>query len=315
MNILLIYNEDHTVEDFKPLTAEIDVPVQTFPIKAAEGEKVKQEMQFFAFFSKSPLTGNLPSAPPTHVIILSALEPRWIDFLAGLSCGCQIPFLVYGKDAVGCIPEVYSFCFKLILSKEELNDYLTAEHNVHKMVTTKVSNPARETLLEMGIPINEKAMADCINEGKLKEVSLFLEAGFSPDTKDKNGVPMLNISARAGNLEILQLLLRAGAQLNLQAEDRNTTAILDATMGKHKKLVNALIEAGADVNILSKDGQSALIVAIGNGYDEITEMLSKAGADPDVKDSLGASARTYAKLFGKNAILALFDENAAKKTG
>jgi len=312
MKILLIYKEEYSIGDFKPFPAGVEVPVQTFPINAAEEEKVKQEMRFFALFNKLPISGNTPVIPPTHVIILSAIEPWWIDFLAGFACGYQIPLLVFGKDAVECIPEVYNFCFKLILSEDELQEYLTAEQKTHSnLVSPKISNPAREALLEMGIPVNEKAMADCVVEGHHKAVALFLEAGFSTDTKDKNGVPMLHLSARAGKYEVLHLLLRSGAQVNLIAEDRNSTALFDAAMGNHKKMVKILIDAGADVNAVSKDGQSALVVAVGADYDEIVEMLFRAGADPDIKDHLGASARSYAKLFGKRSIIALFEEASA----
>ena len=313
MKILMLYNEEETVfGGFRALPEKIEIPVVTFPIKPSEDVRKIQETQFFSFFRQPSAGDKLPAAQPTHVVILSALEPGWIDFLAGFSCGCHIPLLVYGKDAINCVPEVFSFCFSLFDSEDKLQEHLTAEYIAdNNIISKKGSNSARETLLDMGIPVNDKSFADCVNEGQIKEVSLFMEAGFSPDTKDKNGVPLLCIAARSGNLEMLQLLLRSGAQVNQLAEDRGSTAIFDAALGKYENLVKVLIEAGADVNVQSKDNQTALIVAAGAGDDEIVEMLFKAGADPDIKDCLGSSARNYATLFGRSKMVALFNNPAA----
>ena len=309
MKILLIYNEEDAVAgDFKPLPEKIGIPVETFPIKSSEGMRGIQETQFFSLFRKPSSGNNLPAVAPTHVVILSALEPGWIDFLAGFSCGCQIPLLVYGEEAVKCVPEVFNFCFKPFDSVDEIREHLTAEYTAFNVASQKGSNTARETLLDMGVPVNQKSMADCVNEGQIKAISLFLEAGFSPDIKDKNGVPLICLAARKGNAEILQLLLRSGAQINQLAEDRSCSAIFDAALGNQKNIIKILIEAGADVDIQSKDGQTALVVAAGSGYDEIAEMLFKAGADPDIKDCLGSSARKYASLFGRKAMLALFND-------
>jgi len=333
MKVLLLYKEEDEslAGEFRPLLAEAETPAETFPIASAEGTGESRKKKFFSIFNEPPpidatpqggpaepaepavpIKNDSPVTPPTHVLILSALDPGWIDFLAGFSCGCRIPLLVHGKDAAECVPDVFNFCFKLFDATEELRKYLAAEYKAHReTISQKGSNTAREALLDLGIPVSGKSMANCVDEGFLKEVSLFLDAGFSPDTKNENGVPLLNLSARKGKLEILQLLLRSGANVNQPAEDRGCPAILDAALGNHKDMVKELIEAGADVNVQSKDGQSPLIVAIGAGYDEVAEILFRAGADPDRKDLLGASARTYATLFQKSAILALF--NSEKK--
>jgi ankyrin repeat protein len=74
-----------------------------------------------------------------------------------------------------------------------------------------------------------------------------------------------------------------------------------------------LIRAGVDVNIQSKSGQTALIVAVGANEEEMVEALLKAGADPDVKDLMGTSARQYASLFHNKTIQANFETYAPKK--
>jgi len=250
----------------------------------------------------------------THVAVLSALGPGWVDFLAGFFCGSHLPILVLGEKAMESIPDVYAFCFKFFSTEAELHGYFASEYETSKKNEAAwETNHARQALLDRGIPPTVDALAQCVAEDKTEEVSLFLAAGFSPDTKDKKGIPLLGVSARNGHLNAMELLLGSGAQVNQVAEDRGSTALFDSAMGRHKDLIKTLIEAGADVNIQSRDGQTALVVVVGAGDEEIVEMLVKAGADPDIEDSLGVSARKYAALFKKSTMITLFNVNASGK--
>ncbi len=52
---------------------------------------------------------------------------------------------------------------------------------------------------------------------------------------------------------------------------------------------------------------SALVIAVGKNNSTIASLLLEAGADPDLPDKLGFSARKYAKLFHDQAMSALMD--------
>ena len=244
----------------------------------------------------------------SHVAVLSPLGPGWIDFLAGFFCGSHTPIFVYGNQAVESIPEVFAFCFKFLFTEEQLNEYITGEYEVFKKNEAAAeTNHARQALLDRGIPTTNDSLVQCVAEDKADEVALFFAAGFSPDTKDKKGIPLICIASRNGHLDTLKLLLRSGAQVNLIAEDRGSNALFDSALGRNKDIVEVLIEAGADMNIQSKDGQTALVVVVGTGDEDIVEMLVKAGANPDIKDALGVSARKYASIFDNKKMLAMFD--------
>jgi ankyrin repeat protein len=169
-----------------------------------------------------------------------------------------------------------------------------------------IKRRAKGLLLERGIPFNEETFANMVIGGNIENISFFLEAGLSPDTRDSCGVPLLCLASRSGNREVIKLLLKAGADINLQAKDRLNTALIDSAAGKHREIMKDLIAAGADLNLKSRDGQSALIIAVGLEDEESVEMLLRAGASADEPDCLGMSARTYAGLFNKSSILALF---------
>ena len=306
MKILLIYTETdkESAGRLRSLLEKTRILTECFPIAPADNKDLKQFTAFFdTFNSESQQNEN-----PTHAVIISSLSTSWFDFFAGFSCGSRLPFLVYGQEAMTGISMEFASCFTFLNTEDSLQKYLEAENEVsRKQEAARDIIMAQETLLKMGIPLTTESLAQCAAEGRIRELSYFLAAGFSPDTRNKTGIPLLNIAARSGNGEILRYLILAGAQINLQSDDRGTTALMDSVMGKQHDLVRDLIRAGSDLGIKSKNGQSALLLAVGSGDDELVDMLLKAGADPDQSDSMGLSARSYAALMKKSSMTALFD--------
>jgi len=311
MKILLIhsYDEKNLLEALRFPLAKKGVEVETFPVQLGEDTGIDAEKMTEAFFEQSKER----LKAPTHILIISSIAPALVDFLAGVSCGSNVPFIVFGKGAAKAVPKVYHFFFKFFNTEEELNEYLNVEYEIHKkMDTERGANAARDALLEMGIPVTEKSFAQCVCDGDLREVLLFLAAGFSPDTRNKEGVPLVNLAAREGNRLLLRFLAQAGARLDSQSGDRGTSALIDSVICARYDLVLDIIKAGADLNVKSKDGQTALVVAAGAGKADIVEALLKAGADPDLPDSMGMSARKYATLFRNEALISIFNEYPTK---
>ena len=313
MKILIVYmkEEVNTVDKFLPFLEEMKIRIVTLPLTKVEDGDIKK---FIGQFGGSGVKGKDDS--PSHVAIFSSLPKQWFDFLAGFSCGSRLPHLIYGPDAIPGISEDFASCFTFLHTEDSLLKYLNAENEAFKKqeAARKVIR-SQETLLRMGIPVTTESLANCTAEGRTKEISLFLTAGFSPNSRNKAGVHLLGIAARSGNLESVRFLLSNGVELNLQADDRGTSALIDSVMAKHLNIMLDLIAAGADLNIKSRDGQTALVVAVGAGDEKMVEALLAAGADPDITDSLGASARKYAMLFKKEAITTLFNTLAPPKAG
>ena len=311
MKIILVCLKDekekaHRIHIF---LEKMGIPAETLLFESDEEVMNCVGKRFTAFFVPIDGKDNIPS----HIALLSSMTPGCVDFLSGFSCGSNIPFLVCGKKAITCIPEIFAFCFKFIEDENALEVYFKEQYEKFKnMRASGKADKARQTLLSMGIPVTEEAMAQCAADDHLDEISLFLAAGFSPDTKNKSGVPLLNIASRNGNGEVVRFLLRSGAKVDIVSDDRGSSALIDGAMGKYFDIVKDLIEAGADPNMRSKAGQTALVVAVGADDEESATALIKAGADPDIEDTMGVSARKYATLFRKKRMLALFDALSGK---
>eukprot|EP01147_Barroeca_monosierra_P004813 gene4813-109_t len=74
------------------------------------------------------------------------------------------------------------------------------------------------------------------------------------------GISSLSTACEAGNIVLVDALLRAGAEPNLQLKQGNTCAHLAAQLG-HTVCLFRLIEAGADITLRNKLNQSVLCCA------------------------------------------------------
>jgi hypothetical protein len=253
-------------------------------------------------------------ADATHVIAvfpnpagIGPSGPSWFSFVAGFARGARLPLVSYGEGALSLAPRFVEG-FPRFTGDAEFLAYLAREAEAWKREHTL--KQARSGLLERGIPVTVDSLVRCIAEKNGEAAALFLQAGFSPDTLDKTGVPLLCLAARAGDREIVTLLLKHGASVNLPARDRGGSALIDAALGKYPDILEDLLKAGADTNVKTRDGQSALIIAVGLNDLPTVELLLRAGANADDPDSLGASARKYAALFNRPGMAELFAAHA-----
>lgn len=175
--------------------------------------------------------------------------------------------------------------------------------NYKKISENAVKRIAKNKLLERGIPFTSDCFATYIAKNKIEVVNEFLEAGMSINEKDDAGVPMLNIACRNDNFDFVKMFLELGANIDAVSDDRGYTAVMDAVWRGNEKITKFLIENGADLNTISKEGQSNLVLAVGAGRENIVKLLAENGSDCDVKDMMGMSAYNYAVLFKKTRIV------------
>ncbi len=166
---------------------------------------------------------------------------------------------------------------------------------------------ARRTLDDSNIDVSARSFVETVQKGDRYLTGLFLDVGFSPQLRDSSGVPVLNLAIRSGHFSLVEPIIEAGADLNGVADDRGTTALMDAAASGFEDLTCRMIQMNAVLDTVSKDGQTAVILAAGNGHSAAAVALIKGGADVDTKDMLGMSARKYATLYGQQDILKVIE--------
>ncbi|GAX75624.1 hypothetical protein CEUSTIGMA_g3068.t1 [Chlamydomonas eustigma] len=118
-----------------------------------------------------------------------------------------------------------------------------------------------------------------------------------PTKKKADDRPPIFVAIDKGDDETVEELLKdEPSNLNMRNKDGWTPLIAAAYCGE-LDMVNLLIKAGADVKAACRDGDTALHYAAAQGHGDIICALAKHGAKLDVKDKDGETPYNVA---GKN---------------
>ena len=162
------------------------------------------------------------------------------------------------------------------------------------------ANPDGQTALMLAIKTGEAAIVD-----------MLIKAGANVNTIEKfhNQTPLMWAAAAQKNAgEMVKLLLAKGADVKRRAlysdwpsqitnEPRaqyrpvgGLTALLYAARGGCYECVEALIAAGADVNVPAPEGVTPLMLALDNDHNDAAMLLLDRGANPQLWDWWGRTA-------------------------
>jgi hypothetical protein len=155
---------------------------------------------------------------------------------------------------------------------------------------------AVEVLLDAGANenhqgfLNKTALLWAAERGYVDVVELLLANEADPNINDVEGLTPLMVAARSGNAPIVQWLLGHDADPNkLEVPDvpgsggkafgsTGMSALIYAARAGHDDIVKQLIEAGSNVNAMSRRGETAMREATSNGHQEIVQLLKVSGA-------------------------------------
>lgn len=141
--------------------------------------------------------------------------------------------------------------------------------------------------------VADDAIAIAAFNGETAAVRAQLKAGANPNGTSDGRTALVN-AAMGGFVEIVGMLIAAGARLD--AEDRNgNTALIWAADRGHAEVARRLLAAGADTNLQNRQGLTALMRAAQRGYVRIARQLVRAKADLGVRDYTGRSALDWAQ--------------------
>ena len=143
--------------------------------------------------------------------------------------------------------------------------------------------------------------------GMYQMVEILLKKGADPNIRNENGETALIFASLNGHYQVIEILLKNGADPNIQKED-GRTALIEASENGHYQVVKILLKNGADPNIPNNE---ALLFAIQEGHYQVVEILLNNGADPNVQNEDGTTALIEASENGHYQVVEILLKNGA----
>ena len=195
---------------------------------------------------------------------------------------------------------------KLLSDKGELDEARKILLQVHNLKDPRVYfNLGAIAERQKNIPeaIKNYALAGKLNyEDAKKRLQVLLKApGAQESIIDKPnifGFTRLHIAAEKGDLDAVEKLIAAGANVNSTNKNGETPVYIASKTG-HEKVVEKLISSGADVNQITQYSVTPLMIASGHGYDKIVEKLIAGGAIINKSAISGLTALHLASMKGQ----------------
>jgi ankyrin repeat protein len=151
-------------------------------------------------------------------------------------------------------------------------------------------------------------LLEASQNGDAEMMDLLLKAGAAPKRAHTEGETTLMAASRAGSVPAVRLLLDHGLDVNAADSFQHETALMWASAEGHLDVVDTLLKAGANPNIQAHinaitgrknadhptGGFTALMWAARNGSEDVVRRLVQGGADMNLKNGDSASAAMIA---------------------
>ncbi|KAL9899679.1 uncharacterized protein ACN427_007269 isoform 1-T2 [Glossina fuscipes fuscipes] len=187
--------------------------------------------------------------------------------------------------------------------------YLASWAGHYEIVKLLLSHPVRPANPNAQTLDNETPLHCAAQHGYCSIVAILLTYGADPTVRNNSFQTALDLAAQFGRLQAVQTLLRTHPELieSLRFYDEmenghatpytitptkhifTHTCLHLAARNGHKKVVEALLAAGVNVNLLTHNG-TALHEAALCGKKSVVYTLLKSGVDPTAVDGQGRSA-------------------------
>ncbi|KAJ1547766.1 Protein tanc2, partial [Nowakowskiella sp. JEL0078] len=161
------------------------------------------------------------------------------------------------------------------------------QHMTHQSVDSSKYTPLL-LAAKYGRAENVRVLVDAAGGGADSANATFLLSGSTA----------LHIASHYGHLEVVEVLIEFGANVNAITKGNKMTPLIEASKMGHLQVVSRLIEAGAYIFMGDNMGKTPLHYAAKNGRFEIVVKLLSLGADTEWTDSSLNTPLHYACGYG-----------------
>lgn len=157
--------------------------------------------------------------------------------------------------------------------------------------------------------LGNTALMWAVQQNHLEIVKLLIDSHCDVNKSNHKGWTPLMLAASSGHTAIALYLVLHGALIDGHATEDNWTALSMAVFAGHLEIVEALVNAGCDLEVSSKAcctsirchnvGKTPLIMAASQGHTDIVDVLIANGANLNVQtEYYGTSPLIYAARRG-----------------
>ncbi|XP_051242006.1 kinase D-interacting substrate of 220 kDa B isoform X3 [Dicentrarchus labrax] len=150
-----------------------------------------------------------------------------------------------------------------------------------------------------------------VEEENMAAIKAHLDKFKDVDSRSDNGQTPLMVATEQGNLEIVQELIRRGANVNLDDVDC-WTALISAAKEGHIEVVRELLENNANLEHRDMGGWTAVMWAAYKGRTDVAQLLLEKGANPNITGQYSVYPIIWAAGRGHAEIVHLLLQHGAK---
>ncbi|MCD2324075.1 ankyrin repeat domain-containing protein [Sphingomonas sp. IC-56] len=148
----------------------------------------------------------------------------------------------------------------------------------------------------------QELLFEAARAGRVDLIDPLVKTGADLNGYDKRGFTPLILAAYNGQAAAVDALIQRGADPCKPDAAQGNTAQMGVAFKGDDTLAARLLKEKCDVNARNKAGQTALMMAALFRREKQIELLLAAGADPTLTDAEGRSAATVAAGQGSEAV-------------
>lgn len=131
--------------------------------------------------------------------------------------------------------------------------------------------------------VDDSRLVEAAAEGNAAEVAAMLEQGINPDSRSGDASVALHWAAHQNDLQLVNTLIQAGADVNL-TNDLGVSALWLAAENGNLDLAQLLLSANANPELSLPSGETPLMMAARGGNAQLAQLLVTSGANVNASE-------------------------------
>jgi len=141
--------------------------------------------------------------------------------------------------------------------------------------------------------VSTKELFESVKGNDIDKVKKLIEQGVNINAEDYIGWRPLHWAVHKGNINITELLVKAGAEINSKTKTQCDTPLHIAAWENYPDIAKLLIKHGADLNAENMYGIAPIHYVVQHNNPEVVDFFIKNGADVNARDKCGWTPLHY----------------------